>query len=449
MSVDADLFARVAEALDPTPADGAERWYCGNRQCDGKPHDGMPYRHARGNQYPPETAWFLWFLRCGRGFGKTRTGAEWLTEGMERNPGTYWALVAPTFDDGRDTMVEGESCLLFVLDRRKIRHVWNRSLGQLTISNDARLDLFTSQKPEGLRGPNLTGAWGDEPATWIYPVDTWDNLLLMCRKGNPQIVMTGTPQPSAFVKRLIAEADFVTTGSSYDNRDNLSDVWYNKVIKPLEGTRKGRQEIFGEMLEDIEGTLWVPGQIDACRQPVPKRFDRILVAVDPSVSAKRGDECGIMVGGRKGDQGYLLRDCSLQAAPERWAQVVVDAYSDYEADAVVGEVNNGGDLVRVNIHAKDRSLSFQEVTASRGKTTRAEPVAALYGDPTTPETWAGARLHHATGTDFAKLEDQMTTWVQGDRDSPDRMDAMVWLFTKLMGLESKRRRGRGGLRYRK
>jgi phage terminase large subunit-like protein len=336
-----------------------------------------------------------------------------------------------------------------VLDRRKIKYEWNRSLGQLTMANNSRLDLFTSNKPDGLRGPNLTGAWGDEPATWIYPDDTWTNLLLMCRKGDPKIVLTGTPKPSAFVKRLRKEADHITMGTSHDNRENLSDVWYEKVITPLEGTRLGRQEIYAEILEDIEGTLWIASQLDAGRKEPPKRFERIGVAVDPTVSANPGDECGIMVGGVAKGEGYLLADYTVKAAPEAWAKRVISAYWEYDADFVIGEVNNGGDLVRVNIHAQDHSVSYSDVTASRGKLTRAEPVAALYGDPSNPATWADARIHHATGKDFVLLEDQLTTWVQGDRKSPDRMDAMVWLMTKLMGLESKHRRGRGGLRHRK
>jgi phage terminase large subunit-like protein len=444
-----DFFSTIADALDPPTDQSALVWYCGRPGCDGRPHEDAPYRHARANQRPPLGDWFLWLMLCGRGFGKTRSGAEWLAEGMTRAPGTYWAAVAPTYDDGRDTMIEGESGLEFVLDRRKMRHVWNRSLGQLELANGSRLDLFTSQKPESLRGPNLTGAWGDEPATWIYPDETWGNLLLMCRLGDPKVVVTGTPKPSKFVKQLRKEADHVTTGSSHDNRDNLSDVWFNKVIAPLEGTRKGQQEIYGKILEDVEGTLWVPEQLDAGRRPKPKRFERIGVAVDPSVSAKKGDECGIMVGGVSGGEAYLFKDLSLQAAPERWAARVISAYWEYEADFVIGEVNNGGDLVRVNIHSKDRGVHFQEVSASRGKLTRAEPVAALYGDPSNPATWADAKIHHIQDEDFTLLEDQQTTWVQGDRDSPDRMDAMVWLMTKLMGLEARRRKGRGGLRHRR
>lgn len=449
-----DLLANLANLLDPPRDEHDQVWYCKKSNCDGQPHDDIGYKHARWPQHPPDVVadiqWFIWFILAGRGFGKTRTGGEWLIEQMRHAPRSFWALVAPTFDDGRDTMVEGESGLEAIMDMHKIRYEWNRSLGQLELKdNGARLDLFSSMKPELLRGPNLSGAWGDEPATWAYPQETWDNLLLMCRKGTPRVVLTGTPRPSKFVKMLKAEADYVTEGSSYDNQDNLSEVWFNKVVKPLEGTRKGLQEIYGRILEDTEGTLWIGDQIDAGRLARPKRFERLLLAVDPSVSAKKGDECGIMAGGLLRGQGYLLGDFSLQGSPRQWAQTVSDVYHDLGADGVVGETNNGGDLVRVNLHSVDPSIRFMEVHASRGKTTRAEPVASKYGDPSNPETWAKAEIHHVKGEDFTILEDQMTTWVQGDRDSPDRMDALVWEFTKLLGLENVKRQGRGGLRYHK
>lgn len=448
-----NLLGNIADLLDPPRQEGDQIWYCGRNDCDGKPHGDVPYKHARSKQRPPDLlmdlVWFIWFVMAGRGFGKTRTGGEWLVEGMRHAPGSYWALVAPTFDDGRDTMVEGESGLLYVLDNHKIRHEWNRSMGQMTLQNNARLDLFSSEKPDSLRGPNLSGAWGDEPATWSYPEETWDNLLLMCRKGDPHIVLTGTPRPSKFVKKLKAEADYVTEGHSDENKDNLAEVWYDRVVKPLIGTRKGLQEIEGKILEDTEGTLWVNAQIDAGRLIKPKRFDRLIVAVDPSVSAKRGDECGISVGGVYREHGYLLADLSIQAPPAQWAQIVGDAYDDFGADCVIGEVNNGGDLVKTVMQQERPGINFANVWASRGKTTRAEPVAACYGDPSNPATWPKTIIHHAQGEDFLLLEDEMTTYIRGERDSPNRMDALVWLFSKLLGLENKSVRGRGGLRYHK
>lgn len=446
------IFEAAAELLDPSTPEGAFLWYCGIDGCDGLPHEGMEYKHARASQQPPSADFYLWLLLCGRGYGKTRTGAEWLTDKMKNRPNTYWALVAPTFDDGRDTMVEGESGLQFVLDRHKIRHVWNRSLGQLSLYNDARLDLFSSEKPESLRGPNLSGAWGDEPASWSNPALTWKNLQLMTRKDEPQIVLTGTPTPSKFVNDLKNEADFVTRGSSYENQSNLAVRWFEKVVKPMEGTRLGRQEIHGEILADTEGALWVSEQIDHGRLEVPKRFERIVVSLDPSVSAKKRDECGITVGGIarvKGTiHGWLLADYSLQAAPEAWATETVRVYDEWEADAVVAEINNGGDLVVSTLKVVNPLVRVKTVHASRGKIPRAEPVAAMYGDPTNSETWNRAVIHHTKGTDFRLLEDEQTTYVQGDKESPNRMDSLVWLFSDLFGIKQTGK-SRGGLRFRK
>lgn len=442
------IYQDAADLLDPPEVEGSQVWYCHLEDCDGQPHLGVEYRHARANQRPPNDDWYLWLLLCGRGFGKTRTGAEWMVDRMKDLPNTFWGLVAPTFDDGRDTMVEGESGIEFVLDYHKIRYTWNRSLGQLTLRNDARLDLFSSEKPKSLRGPNLTGAWGDEPATWSYPDATWSNLQLMTRKGNPQIVMTGTPQPSKFVKALKVQADHITTGSSYDNRDNLSEKWFDRVIKPLVGTRLGRQEIYAEILEDTEGALWTFEQIEFGRLHLPKRFQRVVVGLDPSVSKKTRDECGILVGGIYQGQVYITADHTLQAPPEKWASLVGDVYDDVGADAVVAETNNGGDLVESMMKVTKPTIRVKTVHASRGKIVRAEPAAAMYGDPTNPATWERATVHHAKGVDLSKVEDEMTSYIQGDPESPNRMDALVWLIYDLFGIKDTAK-GRGGLRYRK
>lgn len=441
------LLSAVADALDPLPDPEAQFFYCWKPECDGKPHDGMTYEHARWKQHPPQDDWFLWYIQAGRGFGKTRTGAEWLTDKMKRSPDTYWALVAPTFDDGRDTMVEGESGLEYVLDRHKVQYNWNRSLGQLILKNGARLDLFSSMKPDALRGPNLTGAWGDEPATWVFPESTWTNLLLMTRKGNPQIMMTGTPRPNKFVKKLKAEADHLTLGHTNENRSNLAEKWYERVIKPLEGTRLYRQEVMAEILEDTEGALWTLPQIDFGRLPKPKKLDRVIISVDPSVSDDERDECGIVIGGRVGPAKdghvFVLADWSAQLETEAWARLAISAYHDFGADELVAETNNGGDLVGTTIRLLDPSVNFRKVTASRGKTVRAAPVAAMYGDPTNEATWQRARMHHV-GV-HAEVEEEMSTWVEGDK-SPNRMDALVWLGTGLLVSNTD---GRGGLRYRR
>lgn len=444
------ILKAVADILDPPTPDGVYFWYCSVPGCDGQPHDGIEYKHARASQHPPEGDWFVWFIKAGRGWGKTRSGAEWLVSRMARLNNTYWGLVAPTFDDGRDLMVEGESGMEFVLDRHKIKYNWNRSLGQLVLANGAQADLFTSQKPESLRGPNLSGAWCDEPATWIYPETTWDNLMFMCRIGEPQVVLTGTPKTTKFVKDRLEEADYVTTGSSHENRANLSEVWYRKVIAPKEGTRLGRQEIYAEILDDVEGALWSSAQLDYTRAPAPKRYGLIVVGVDPSVhddpKSKKVDECGIVAVGKFKDHGYVIGDYSIKAAPEAWARRAIGVYHDLKADRIVAEKNNGGALVSTVVKLLDPRVRIKLVSASRGKISRAEPVAILMGDPTNEDTWARATMHHVTGADLSKVEEQMTTYVQGDKDSPDRMDAMVWAATDAMVAAGE---GRGGLRYRR
>lgn len=418
----ASLWSMAADMLDPPMPEGRQRW----RDT------------ARPEQLAPLGDWYLWFIKAGRGWGKTRTGAEWLLEQMRRFPGSRWAMVAPTYDDGRDVMVEGESGLQACALPGEVA-AWNRSLGHFIMKNGSRADLFSAEKPESVRGPNLRGVWGDEPGTWRYGQKLWDTLEFAIRKGDVQALLTGTPRPTKFVKFLISQADFVTDGSTYDNMANLSDKFRTRVIARHEGTRLGRQELGGEVLEDTPGALWTLAQIEALRKLPPMHkvwragkewmeidMRRIVVAVDPAVTSEEdSDETGIIVGGIGRDQhGYTLADYSLQASPEKWARRAIDAYYDFKADAIVAEVNNGGDLVETVIRSIDKNVRYKKVNASRGKRVRAEPVASLYEQK---------RWHHIEP--FPELEDQMTTWVQGDPDSPDRMDANVWLATELFQLD--------------
>lgn len=418
----ATLWESVADLLDPPMPEGRQRW----RDI------------ARPEQLAPLGDWYLWFIKAGRGWGKTRTGAEWLLEQMRRYPGSRWAMVAPTFDDGRDLMVEGESGLEACALPGEVK-TWNRSLGQFFMKNGSRADLFTAEKPEAARGPNLSGVWGDEPATWRYGQKLWDILEFGVRKGDVKIVLTGTPKPSKFVRFLMSVADIVTEGTTYDNLSNLSDKFKTRVIKRHEGTRLGRQELNAEILEDTPGALWTLSQIEELRKMPPvhrvwrhdKQWEeidmkRIVVSVDPAVTAEAdSDETGIIVSGLgRDDHGYTLADYSLQASPEKWARRAIDAYYDFKADLVVAEVNNGGDLVETVIRSIDKNVSYKKVNASRGKRVRAEPVASLYEQ---------RRWHHIEP--FPELEDQMTTWVQGDPDSPDRMDALVWGATELFHID--------------
>lgn len=394
---------------------------------------------ARPTQLPPKGDWLVWLILAGRGFGKTRTGAETIAQWARETPNGRFALIGQTFADARDVMVEGESGLLAVFDDAELRggtvdSAWNRSLGELYLANGAKFKIYSSEKPRQLRGPQHHGAWGDEPATWndaesgTADDTTWSNLLFGLRLGHdPRIVLTGTPRPNRLIRELLKEADTATTrGSTYDNLQNLSSTFRRKVISKYEGTRLGRQELDGEVLDDTPGALWKHAMFT--REGFRVRFEnlpelvRVVVAVDPQASqSDESAETGIVVAGLGTDgQGYVLGDLSLSGSPTEWATVAVDAYHYHRADAVVPEKNNGGDMVVGTIEAVDRTVNVKPVWASRGKRTRAEPISTLYEKN---------RIHHVGA--FADLEGQMTTWVPG-MTSPDRMDALVWALTELM-----------------
>ena len=394
---------------------------------------------ARPNQLPPLGDWFVWLILAGRGFGKTRTGAESIAQWARETPRGRFALVAQTFADARDTMVEGESGLLSVLDESELRGgsvntAWNRSLGELFLRNGARFKCYSSETPRKLRGPQHHGAWGDEPATWddadqgTAEDTTWSNLLFGLRLGDdPRVVLTGTPRPVRLVRELLKEkTTALTKGGTYENIGNLSKTFRRNVIAKYEGTRLGRQELDGELLEDTPGALWKYAMFN--REGFRLKFEdlpdllRIVVAIDPQAS-QSGDnaESGIVVAGKDAEgHAYVLGDLSGNFSPIEWATTAVDAYSYHKADAIVPEKNNGGDMVATTVRTVNPNVNVSPVWASRGKFTRAEPVSALYEQN---------RVHHV-GV-FPDLEGQMTTWVPGEK-SPDRMDALVWALTELM-----------------
>jgi phage terminase large subunit-like protein len=381
---------------------------------------------ARPDQLAPPGTWSTWLILAGRGWGKTRTGAEWLKTRMLERPGSRWAIVAPTYADARDTCVEGESGLLSILPPGTLAK-WNRSLGELAFSNGAQAKLFSADEPERLRGPQHHGSWCDELAAWRYP-DAWDQLLFGLRLGErPQTVVTTTPKPTALVRALAKDpTTVVTRGNTFDNARNLSPAALAKLRERYEGTRLGRQELYAEILEDVEGALWSSGQIEALRVREHPPLQRIVVAIDPAVTHKPdSDETGIIVAGvaRVGRDlhGYVLDDLSDRMSANAWARKAVGAYRTQKADRIVAEVNNGGDLVEVNVRLVDSMVAYSAVHAARGKRTRAEPVAALYEQ---------GRVHHVGG--FPKLEDQMTTWDPSMSESPDRLDALVWALSELM-----------------
>jgi phage terminase large subunit-like protein len=343
------------------------------------------------------------------------------------------ALVGRTAADVRDTMVEGESGLIAKSSPR-CRPRWFPSKRRLVWPNGAIATSYSSDVPDQLRGPQHHIAWCDEIASYVYPAETWSNLLFGLRLGDrPRVVVTTTPRPIRIVRELLAERTTATTrGRTYDNAANLAHVFIDAVIRKYEGTRLGRQELEGLVLDDVPGALWTRAMLDGPGFLVREapELRRVVVAIDPAVSSGEGsDETGIVVvgvgRGEKGrERGYVLADLSGRYSPSEWARKAIDAFERFKADRIVAEVNNGGDLVEANLRAAEggKSVPYTAVHASRGKTIRAEPVSALYEQ---------GRIHHVGA--FPALEDQLCSWDStGDEKSPDRLDALVWGLTHLM-----------------
>lgn len=364
----------------------------------------------------------MWLIMAGRGFGKTRCGAEWVHEQIRQGRERI-ALVGETKADVRDVMVEGESGILATAGRN--RPLYEPSKRRLTWPNGAIGVCYSGDEPDQLRGPQHDAAWLDELAKYRYAEETWSNLDLGLRLGeSPQAVITTTPRPVQIMRELVAdELVTVTRGSTYDNLQNLAESFAKRIVERYEGTRLGRQELHAEILDDVVGALWSREMIDAHRlRETPPHFERIVVGVDPAVtSGEDADETGILVAGMIGNRGYIVEDLSGQYTPQEWAIQAIKAYYKYNADRIVAEVNQGGDMVEHTIRTVDRNVSYKAVRAARGKILRAEPIAALYEQ---------GRIHHC-GT-FAALEDQLCMYTHESRDSPDRLDALVWALTDLM-----------------
>lgn len=378
----------------------------------------------RINQRTPPGDWYAWLILAGRGWGKTRTGAEDQAHFALSQPGSRLAVVAPTYADARDTCVEGESGLLSVIPPPCVRD-WNRSLGELVLANGSRFKLFSADEPERLRGPQHHRAWCDELAAWKHP-EAFDQLLFGLRLGErPRVVVTTTPKPVRLIRELLQRRDVhVTRGSTFENAANLAPAALAQLRERYEGTRLGRQELYAEVLDDVPGALWTRTPLDALRVQQAPDLLRVVVGIDPAVtSGESADETGIVVAGRGVDgHAYVLADLSCRLSPNGWAKRAVTAYHERQADRIVAEVNNGGEMVELTIRTVDPTVSYKAVHASRGKRTRAEPVAALYEQ---------GKVHHVGG--LPDLEDQMCTYVPDAYDgSPDRVDALVWALTELM-----------------
>ena len=392
-------------------------------------------------QAPPGDDWNLWLLLAGRGFGKTRTAAEWVREqarytttGQRR-----FALVARTAADVRDVIVEGESGIINVSPPSERPH-YEPSKRRLTWPNGNMATLFTADEPDSLRGPQFTHAWGDEVAAWRQTPDAagmtaFDNLRVGTRLGlKPKILITTTPKRVPLLYALIAESQkkpgevIVTKGSTMDNRGNLSDAYMTAIMGVYEGTRLAQQELYGEMLSDVEGALWVPELIDRGRESqLPMGTPLRVIGVDPSVAENPRDECGIVVCASTGERdlykrnAWVLEDASIHGSPDVWANKVVQMARKWGAP-VVAEVNQGGALVRNAINTIDPTVKVLEVHSKYGKALRAEPITLAYEQN---------RVHHVNY--MAELESQMISWIPGETSkSPDRVDALVHALTALL-----------------
>lgn len=382
--------------------------------------------HARAEQFAPKGDWRTWVYLAGRGAGKTRAGGECMRRWVESGQCRRLHFVAPTASDVRDVMVEGESGIL-AISHPRFMPVYEPSKRRLTWPNGSTAMLFSADKPDRLRGPQCDGLWCDEVASWRYP-DAWDMAMFGLRLGSdPRTVVTTTPRPTKLIKSILANPTTVQTrGSTYDNQRNLAPAFVEQIIQQYEGTRLGRQEIYAEILDDNPNALWNRAMIDDHRissLPDPDkgfRLSRVVVAIDPSATAT-GDETGIVVCAIGNDRFfYVLEDFSRQGSPDQWARAAVAAYEERKADRIIYEANQGGDMVAHTIRTVNPHIPLTAVHASRGKTARAEPIAALYEQ---------GRVRHV-GT-FPKLEDQMCEWDASSNESPDRLDALVWGLTEL------------------
>jgi phage terminase large subunit-like protein len=392
-------------------------------EADDLEHDWRFW--ARADQLPPPGDWRTWLILAGRGWGKTRTGAEWVRAEVEAGRRGRLALIGATAADVRDVMIEGESGIMATA-RPSFRPVYEPSKRRVTWPNGAIATAYSADEPDRLRGPQHDGAWPDELAAWRYP-EALDMLMFGLRLGpDPRSVVTTTPRPTKLIRELIAASTTaVTTGSTYDNLENLAPAFAEQIIRKYEGTRLGRQELLAEILTDVPGALWTYAMLED-RRPAPD-CSRIVVAIDPSGgSDSENDAQGIGVAGLGvDDRGYVLADRTCKLSPDGWGRRAVQAYIDHAADLIVYEKNFGGDMVEAVIQTAARAMRVvvktKAVVASRGKRVRAEPVAALYEQQ---------RVSHCEV--FPELEEELTTWTPESGTSPNRMDWLVWALTELM-----------------
>lgn len=384
---------------------------------------------AREEQIPLEGDWNIWLILAGRGWGKTRTGAMDVISYGLANPESQIAVVVPTFGDLRRVAFGGVSGILanippeLLLEGRG--QGYNAANQEIRLFNGTKIMGFSATEPNRLRGPQFHRAWCDELAAWQYP-DTFDQLMFGLRLGaNPRCVITTTPKPTAQIKNLLKrDKILITRGNTFENAANLAPAALSQLEEKYGNTRLGRQELYAEVLDDYEGALWSYSMIEATRitpQEAPE-MQRIVVAIDPAVTNnENSDETGMVVAGQGIDSRYyVFEDVSGKMTPDGWGRLAVDMFYKYQADRIVAEVNNGGDLVERLIRTIDNNVPYTPVNAARGKIIRAEPIAALYEQK---------RVSHVGM--FSDLEEQMCSYTGVSKKSPDRLDALVWAITEL------------------
>jgi len=386
---------------------------------------------ARHKQRPPDGDWSVWLILAGRGWGKTRTGAEDIVSYAMATPNMRCGVVAPTQGDLRRVCFEGSSGLLSCIPKECLwqgeGNAYNRTAMEIKLWNGSIIQGYAAIEPDRLRGPQFHRVWADELAAWRYP-DAYDQMMFGLRLGEkPQLIITTTPRPTQIIVNLVRREGkdvALTRGNTFENNKNLAESALKQLEDRYAGTRLGRQELYAELLEDIQGALWSFKGIEADRIPVsdlPEQ-SRIVVAIDPAVTnTDESDETGIIVAGKGHDNRYyVIDDVSGRMSPDGWGRTAIDMFYKYNADRIVAEVNNGGDLVEGLLRNIDENVPYTPVRASRGKLIRAEPIAALYEQN---------RVSHVGM--FKELEDQLCSYSPASSKSPDRLDALVWALTEL------------------
>ena len=374
----------------------------------------------------------IWAILAGRGWGKTRTGAEWVKDRVENHGAKRIALVAETAADARDVMVEGPAGLLACYPVwHNNRPFYEPSKRRLTWPNGAIATLFNATEPGQLRGPQHDLGWSDELAKWRYAREAWDMLQFGMRLGSPKQLVTTTPRGIPIIREIVGDHDcIVTRGSTLDNANNLAPQFLQRVRTKYEGTRLGRQELYAEILDDLPGALWARDGFDRYRVTEPPPLERVVVAIDPAITSMGDSEepgtHGIVAAGKGQDgRGYVLQDGSIQGTPNEWARRAVAMFREHSADLMVAEVNQGGDMVVSTVQTVAPQIYVKKVRATRGKHVRAEPISGLYEQ---------GRISHIGA--FPDLEDQLCDFTSAGYEgegSPDRADALVWAMTELFG----------------